>query len=456
MASNQVGILVSIGAAGLLLGFVLLGGKSCSNQVGYTAFELSGKDSIIRAIYKCRLQNLRNKIAAIKPVTKKSIPDSATREKAIAAARTDSATLLKAIFTAINDSMTFANGNADTSLAYFTRRFTIRREVLEDALANENWDTAHIAAIPLPFSHIDTPAEPGKFPLIGHDTMNLSRKPYQTRIDYFSDNPTSALWLVISIAQFTLWFLVIPLLYGMLESLRARVSGVAADTLTYKNWGISSIQPGVFFLLFTGVFYFFIIDATVIKDHYLLDGFNGKMFLYGIAGYLPTVACFGMYLLTSKAIDALAIDVQENNRTLAGDTQLKENFKALNKTFESSFMITAVILSVFVLWMGVLYHAINDTAVMRLYTAYAHRDFLSYDDVYLVAAIHSIVLLLYYVPVKAKFSSTRLSDDASTTAAINKPKILSNIYDSFTTLLITASPLLTGLVQKLLAGLIGN
>jgi len=440
--SNRILWPIGIGALGFLLAFLLLDGRCSKGAIGYQCINLSNRDSVINMAFQSKLALLRDSLGKIRKETSQT-PSS------------DSATLLKVIAATVNDSAAYTCGNADTSLAWFARRFVIHRDSLYKALADPGWEDP-LFVKNLCFTYIDSTSALYRLPVSFPEEFHLRRQSFPNLMDYFSGHPISALWLVISIAQMTLWFLVIPLLYGMLITLNSRLSGTPKSLINLQNWGLSSITPFVFFLLFGILFYGFIIDSTLVRDHYLLKSFNYKIKIYAIVGYVATAACFGVFLLTSMALDQLAKDAQDNNKKLADDNTLKKEFQALKQTFRVSFMITAFILSFFVLWMGVLFHAVNDTELMRLYNIYAHKDFLSYDNVYLVGAVHSLILLLFYVPVMLKFNSTQLADDDKSTTDTGSPRILNSLYKSIITLLVTASPLIAGLLQQLLSGLSGN
>jgi hypothetical protein len=55
---------------------------------------------------------------------------------------------------------------------------------------------------------------------------------------------------------------------------------------------------------------------------------------------------------------------------------------------------------------------------MRFYRIYAGTDFLPSDYVYLVRAFHPVVLLLFYTPVKLKFSSLAIAGHAQNAIAL--------------------------------------
>jgi len=248
--------------------------------------------------------------------------------------------------------------------------------------------------------------------------------------------------------------MILPLLLGLIDAVRNRVKIIPGHLLSVSNWMISCILPFLFTTLFVILFYVFLIDNHIIKDHQLLKQFNLRMRIYGIVGYLAAIGCFGMYLLMSMVLDQLDKKAEEENRRLATDTLLQDEFSLLKTTFDNSFLITAVVLSVFVLWVGIMFTAVNHTEAMSFYKIYSGKDFLSYDFVFLVGAMHTMILLLFYIPVKLRFNSKQLAVDNKITPGTKGGKLLGNLYNGLVTVLLTASPLLTSLLQKLVSGLI--
>lgn len=161
------------------------------------------------------------------------------------------------------------------------------------------------------------------------------------------------------------------------------------------------------------------IEDVIIQDKCLLDGFNEKIIFYGIVRHLATISCFGMYSLMSLCLDQLNRYAGNNLVTIAGEEGLKQPYTALKKTFDRSFAASAINLSVFVLWIGLTINAINQTEALRSYSMYAGKAYLSNDLPYLVGAMHLLILLLFYIPVKLRFNSLEITEEAKGQACNN-------------------------------------
>jgi hypothetical protein len=439
---NEISLVIVIGIMGFLFAAVILGAKTCSGKrVAYHEVVLKSKDENVKNFYSEKLTILRDSLTRISP-------DSNYARKRSEEIRLRVAKLL-------TDSLNFSDGATDTAAAFYTGMFLINYKTLKDSISSGYWPAGDTGKL-IRLLYADTNAIFNQTPAIKEVAGRLAISNPPTLVNFIAENPMAGFWIIFSIAQATLWFLVIPLLYGQLQSVDRKVKYLPGGLFHHRNWLLSCIIPLIFIGLFSYIFYDKLINVEVIKDQYLLEGYNAKLKLYGIAGYIVTVACFGMYLHMSMSLDQLNSNAQSKKLKLATDQSLKDNYNAIKKTFDGSFTATAIILSVFVLWVGITFTTINHTEAMRFYRIYSGKDFLSYDFVYLVGGFHTVLLLLFYIPVKLKFNSLEIATEADAIPVPPVKKIINNLYNTLTSLLVTASPLLAGLIQGLLNGLLGQ
>lgn len=434
--------LICIGIVGFITAIILLSGQNDKGNIHYREISFVNKESVVRQIYNARLKHLRDTVGWMEKQK-----DTARYAKQIPIAQ-------KAMNTTLRDSIAFSAGNSDTSIKAFTNLIVVNRDSLLAAINADGWisDTAYAHTQSVNFTYIDTTSALFKIPFSQTVVLNLQRVPKKNLIAFFASNPLFGFWLIFSIAQMTLWFLVVPLLYGTMQSVRSKLTGVLKSLFSPGNWVKSSILPLVFFGLFSYIFYFKLIDNVVVRDNYFLDGFNDKMVGYAIIGYIAAIGCFGMFLLTSTSLDLLNIHAKEKSLSITEDDPLKLNYLALKKTFDASFLASAIILSVFVLWVGIAFNAVNQTEAMRFYNVYAGKPVLTYDFVFLVGAMHTVILLLFYVPVRLKFNYMQIAEDAKASGTVSGNKLLSSLSESIFTILVTGSPLIVGILQKLISG----
>ena len=429
---NQVSIIIVLGIFGFLMALAIVGGRSLRcGTVKYRELELpdSSVQNAVRWLHQSRKGLLEDSLRNIKTINDSTKTARKAIKDALAANWQELADLEK--------------GRSDSGY-YFKKYIAIDHRKLARLIKDSAWDKHD--TLRLPFAFTDSILfEPFK------DSLVIVHSRPGKLMSVFDKNPFAAFWIILSTAQMSMWFVITGLIVAVFFWLKKKLANsAAAGIVTGLNWGLSSILPLLFLGVFTFLFYFFMIDDFVIKDHYLLQNFNAKMKIYAPVGYVAAIACFGMFLLSSMALDELNSNAQLKGWSIQTNTALKENYDALKKGFDASFLATALILTVFVLWSGVLFKAVNDTNVMKLYSGYAGHDLLSYDYIYLLGAFHTVILLLFYIPVKIKFNSMKITEEDKSSSANDGKAVLKSLYESITDLLITASPLLAGLLQKLL------
>jgi hypothetical protein len=199
-------------------------------------------------------------------------------------------------------------------------------------------------------------------------------------------------------------------------------------------------------------------DGYLINDSFFLDGFNTRMGLYGVPGYIVLSLCLGIYIFLGNKLEMLnnaAQAAQTAGTDITKDTGLQAKFLSLKNAFDLAFSCSAIILSVFVLWMGTLFNAVNGVEALHFYTI--GKAFLNNDFVYLIGMLHTLILLIFYIPVRLQFNALPgIQELKSASEDPNPNRIIKSFWDATSTVLITASPLLTTVLQKLITGIVGN
>lgn len=439
---NQISIVILIGIAGFIFASILLGARNSSGRIVYHELMILKKDSVINAVYQSRLKTLRDSIALI-------TGDTGVNKTRIAQFR-------KLINQTLADSINLASNNIDVSDTFFTKKLLISRKTLENAMNADSFGTFPYPLKDVVFTYADTIPAFSSTSSYKEATLQLKVSEPLSMMAFIQRNTLAGVWLIVSIAQMTLWFIIIPLLIGRIKSADTQVKSLPQGLFSILNWLISCIIPIIFLALVSYIFYVSMVDTTVIRNHYFLEGFNTKMIWYAAIGYLVTAGCFGMFLHMSMALDQLDEYAQSAGLSLSANQLLKDNYNVLKNAFNDSFLATSFILSIFVLWLGTGFTAINHTEAMRFYRLYSGSEFLNPDYVYLVGAFHTVILLLFYIPVKVKFNSLGITYQAVTANPANTSKIGATIFESISSLLVTASPLIASLVQKILGSLLAN
>lgn len=335
--------------------------------------------------------------------------------------------------------------NVDTSLKYFSKYFSVNRNAYINILKSD-WGDDTLKKVEV--SIIDSSPLLGYKPFIRKDNLEILKKD-SGLISYIDNNTAFGLWFFCSIAQMTLWFILAVIVVGAVKNTDA-----VAHELTYnfKNAFFFSILPTITMAVFTWLLYKKLIASFVISDIYFLNGFNSKMIWYSSVGYIVAIICFSGYLFLSNKLELLNSFAQTNHKSMNNDLNLEGNYNQLKKAFDLTFFFSAIILSVFVVWLGLLFNSVNGIEAMQYYNLISGKPLLNYDFVYLIGLMHSLLLLIFYVPVKLRFNALELKqqNDAMNQAGGDSKKYLKSLWESLSAILITASPLITTFVQKII------
>jgi hypothetical protein len=341
--------------------------------------------------------------------------------------------------------------NIDTSMKVFLNYFSVNRDTLRDLLAGETADSCkHFEKKILVFVK-DT------FSIVGPgihraDSLQIGSGQKKTGfVEYFGKYPVFGFWFWLSIAQMVLWWILIPLIIGAVRQTNPIVTGFKFN---FGNCLLFSMIPAVVVGGFTWLLYEKLIDAFVIKDCYFLDDFNPRMVWYATPGYLVATLCFGSYLFLANKLQLL--NKSSKGKVYSTDAQLQQEYASLKATFDVTFLASAIVLSTFVLWIGVLFNALNGMEAFRYYSLISGRPFFDPDFIYLIGLMHSLILLIFYVPVRMQFNGLGITQQQKEMAAAGQSgtsQVFKTFWASISTLLVTASPLIATILEKAISAI---
>jgi hypothetical protein len=337
--------------------------------------------------------------------------------------------------------------NIDTSLSFYARMLSgEREEVLRSVL---NGDTTIAVTLRDSCCSISDTAV-----FVRKVNLNIYRKP-KNLVGLFERDPSLGVWFFLSLAQMVLWFLIAPLMIG-----NARGSNQIVPEFSYnsRNGFRIALVPIAVLAIFTFILYWALIDVTVIPDSYFMDDFDTRMLWYSVPGYLIAGLCFSVYLFVANKLELLNGIALHKKLSMSSDAGLQSQYQQLKTSFDFAFFCSAIILSVFVIWLGTLFNGVNNLEAVRFYTLLSGKPLLSYDFVYLIGLIHSLLLVIFYIPVRLQFNNLQLTQDKRAIDALSansSTTVFRTLGGIIGSILITASPLLTTLVQKGLSGLLG-
>lgn len=448
----QISICIGFGMLGFIVAALLftVGNGQTRGKKHYTGYGeilIDNKKLLIEELIAKRISLLDSSLVLASVILKK---DSASKDK-----KNDVIALEVAIKKSRRELDSVRYNSVDTSLTSYTKYIFPNKNEYIKAL-DSPWRTDGSEVKIVPATMVDS------YELISKEIRHEQRQLYPVELKliqnkrtsllgFISDYPQFGLWLVLTISQMMMWFLLIPLLTGNLLNLSKKLGEY------YKISLIGILQrmiiPFLFISIFCIYFYGVLADRHVISDNYFLQNYNSRLIIYAFFGYGTAIYCFGTYLSLASQVSTL--DSNTRGALRSADATLNDQYLSLKAAFDNSFLASALILSFYVLWTGVSIHAVNNTEAIKFYNQMTGKPMIPEDFVYLMGLIHTCILLIFYLPVKLKFNSLPITKDpnASPSDGTTIKTVFSTLREGLSTILVTASPLLASLIQKALEAL---
>lgn len=437
----QIPICIVFGMIGFYYSVKLITYKDGSNACPYGEIIIKNKAAIVDTLLTHRIVRLREIIKQTPAKTAKD-PEKAELVKTQRLA----AQILK---NSLTEKYALKYGKADTGVTMYNQYLYPDREIYMKTIDSACWSTdPHLVATVSGFA-IDTcrllTEVPFKYPVF----FQLMQHRRDAIVDFVSDYPQFGLWIVLTIAQMTLWFLLFPLLTGNVLSLQSKFK--KSYQISVLGILTNSIVPLLFMAVFLVCFYNILADNFVIRDEYFLSAFSTRMFWYAVPGYLVATYGFGSYISIARQVDMIDKNPPVATMVDTTSTNVNELYAGLKKAFDNAFFASAVILSLFVIWLSVNFNAISNLETIRFYKGLTGKPLIPGDFIYLVGLLHTCILLTFYLPVKLKFNSLDITKAAG--APDPNASALKNLFvtlsDNLGTLLVTTSPIIASLVHTI-------
>jgi hypothetical protein len=148
-------------------------------------------------------------------------------------------------------------------------------------------------------------------------------------------------------------------------------------------------------------------------------------------------------------IDTTAAALGDNQTANSKD---KAIYQSLYTSFHTYFILSATILSLMVFCTAGLYTTINSLDFVKLLQDDWGYSPARTDFIYLYGGLHTLILLLVYIPAKMRFSEINLGAEPATNGNPDSEKwydFLQNPFSHLKELAIAASPFLASLIQSL-------
>ncbi|HTR28601.1 MAG TPA: hypothetical protein VMH27_04995 [Puia sp.] len=336
--------------------------------------------------------------------------------------------------------------------------------------------------------------------------ITLRSKTYPaTGLTFFARYPGFGTFALLMIFQFVLFFIVIPLAF--MTIIQMRKDHAAKPATVWKVFIIAFVVVMAFALMI----YLYIVTPSYIGDTFFMKGFASNVWTYYILAYGSGIVCYAGYLFAGRLIADLMHSIknvaitQRNNilqrnavtsvaRSLAGTTPeaataltasiasttnaiadtgktiaaYADTYRRLRSQFTLFFYTSAFLLTMIVLETGSLFSAISSLDLMKFLEAPPSYSLLRNDFVYLLGGLYSILLLIFYVPVKitminlesqlpdTKVAGAGGSGAGTGTGDQNWLPVFSSGLRTTAAVLAASSPFLISIIQFVLQSVFGG
>lgn len=453
IVNNQIAVCVLFGMIGFIYAVCVLVLPYKKNVTPYGEIYIYNKTQLVADLLNKRLTTLSDtakafetKLDGWKTELAKPTPDQvkkveATRMQAVLVQ------IAKILPATRKELYLLEYHNTDTSMVYFSKYLYVNKGNYLDVLRSLTWknDTSYSEFVN-GFA-VDTcfllKGSPVKYPV----KLQLKQHKRSQVMSFLSDYPAFGLWMVLTIAQMMLWFLLCPVLSGNLLNLRDTLGD--SYNISWQSRLVNFALPLTFVGVFCLAFYKGLADNQLVTDYYFLTHYNLRIFWYAVPGYLVTIFCFTGYLTLAKQFDNMDKEAVADP-TLLSNAAFISKFQSLKSAFNNSFICSAIVLSFMILWVGNVVYAVNSIDVFRFYTQLAGQPLIPGDFVYLMGLLHTCILLTFYIPVKLKFGTLQITQPmAMADAGIPDKNLFQTLLGSLGSLLVTTSPLIASFTQNI-------
>jgi hypothetical protein len=319
-------------------------------------------------------------------------------------------------------------------------------------------------------------------------TLAFNIHTYNSDVQFISKYPASGIWvlLVLVFCSFSLIAISNCIHLNHKIVFDDNHIEIASEKQYFFITGITFLVLLALASLWNLTFY----DEEIVKNIYFLSTLSVTVKVIFFLGYATGAFCLAgfiynaaMLTYVSKNIkskkgeflkkqatldtDKTNVNLQQEIETIKSDiADRKIAFKNLLKYFNNYFTLSAIILSLMVLLTGALFSTVNSLDFIKLLEDDWGYSPVRSDLVYLYAGLHSVILLLIYIPAKIRFNEIKTLFDEINPGSENggtdapngsseqtKGKWYDFLKDPFNALkgtLLAVSPLLASLVQSLL------
>jgi|GEM_PF-6854399 len=267
--------------------------------------------------------------------------------------------------------------------------------------------------------------------------------------EFFARYPSFGVWALLIVIQLTVYFFLFPYALFLLFTIPRDPQGTLWEKPNIIQRMVYLFAIVVVLVLF---YVFALYKSAVAKPDFAMPNLDTVLAFTNITGYL-TIA-----VLLAAALSVIP-DMQNLKNATPADQQT--GVTALEKKVNWIFSITALLLCFGIVSTGALYNGMNSLPFVKQLNRDLGFSIFSADAPYLYGCLHSCILLVFFIPIRARIAAMKLQT-ARITAAGGEPNTPgaaalsvqdippATIKSLLGQLLIGGAPFLVGLLQAFL------
>lgn len=309
---------------------------------------------------------------------------------------------------------------------------------------------------------------------------------FRNDIRFFSKYPSAGVWLLSLFIFCALSFISISTCIYLNSKVTKLFGDHGIEGMSPRNYYFAWISIFLILLVMAFIWRATFYDEELNKNLFFMRALRSTMMWITILGYICGSACLAGFMHTSAMLGFFAGRIKKNTKEIGekkaaiaqsaadndadakagheADTRMLEGERAeqreiynnLLRIFNAYFVFAAMILTLLVLCSGGLFSLTNSLDFMRLLADDWGRSTARPDFVYLYGGIHTVLLLLFYIPAKMRFSEIDLmpaDGEGNAAPPVEGNSKWKNFFNAplsqLKELLVVVSPLLASLAQSL-------
>lgn len=291
--------------------------------------------------------------------------------------------------------------------------------------------------------------------------IKFTVQPPGSDMAFMTKYPAIGSWLLLVLIFISFCFIAVSTSIAIARRLSGLLKENKIKDINFWTYWVWVVVVTLVLFLLAGLWRLTFYDEEAIKNLLFMHSQSDAMRWTTFIGYIAGAFCLAGFIYTAGSLGFIRENLSSLRQLPADTNGVTEEKKRqesiylnLFKYFNTYFILSSVILSVMVLYTGGLYAAVNSLDFVRLLANDWGYSPARNEFVYLYGSLHTVIVLLFYIPTKMQFSEIAVDDNTSTTNGNRKsPDVIKNLLGSLKDMLLTVSPLLASVGNSLIDAL---